>query len=362
MIEPVKEANAEAKPNTVADNLTDAAFIANRLAKPKEAPMEIPEEKEEPESDPEKPQNEDGDKEKAKAPSIENVLSKAKSGNIDDLTEEELSIFAKHFGSRAVSRYGELVAKRKIAEEETARLRAELARRDHEKQADAPQPIKDNPFADIADEKSLKAKESEIKQSIEVLESAIDDAADLRMDDVAATVGDKEYTKKQLRDSLRAARKARDEYLPDVARRLDSVNGAKQTRVNVDAQIRKELPWVDNAEDDRTKRFNAIMADPRLKKLDEAAPDIAAQLPYWFAHATNSLLARREIPIDDGTLKKTKGDPPDNPSVGTSNSRSPTGGTSRKMADLEKKFDETGSNEDWISLRTARIGQRHLIR
>ena len=363
MEEPVVTAitGADQKPVVQADNMTDAEFTAKRLQGSKAA-EKPPEAEKKPEDAPKEPENEAGPKDADKGPSREEVLSKAKSGNLDDLSEEELGVLAKAIGSKAVARFGELTAKRKAAEEETARLRAQLASQEQEKQNAAPPPIKDNPYASITDTKALAEKAREIKENIDALEAALDDASDLRGEDVAATVGDKEYTKKQIKDSLRAARKARDDYLPDIARRIAVAEQGKQTRANLIVALRRELPWVDNKEDDRTKRLNAIMADPRLKKLEEVAPEIAAQMPYWFGHATNSLYTRREIPLDEKTLTKAREEPPENPTASAGAARATGEPKMRAVKELEDRFSETGSKDDWVRLRTAKIGQRKTIR
>lgn len=364
---------APEKPALKVTSLTDEEFIARRLEKksPKAAaPKPPPEGGEKPEDETKEPNAEDGSEEKPEAPSAQEVLSKAKSGNLDELTREELDVLSKELGSRAVARFGELTARSKTAEAEVAQLRAELLRREQETKGNAPEPIRDNPFAaSISDKKELVAKEREIHDLIEWAEDKLDDAADLKADDVVAEVEGTQYTKQQLRERLRRARKARDEYLPDVGNRIAATEQARLMRTNLDGQLRREIPWLENKEDNRTKAYEATLADPVLKEVEKISPQLAARLPYLAAHAANSLssiYARREVPIDEGAaekaFRKPKDTPPENPAAGAASSRSPEASKTKALKDLETQFKESGSEKDWVSLRAARMGQRKNVR
>ena len=105
------------------DNMSEGDFIQRRLAGKGTAKAESEAEKQkeaEPKEKAEKPKSKDD----APEASEQDVLSKAKSGNLDDLSEDELSQLAKSIGRTAVAPYGELTAKRKAAEE---RVRQEAA-------------------------------------------------------------------------------------------------------------------------------------------------------------------------------------------------------------------------------------------
>ena len=343
-----------------ADNMSEGDFIQRRLAGKGTAKAESETEKQkeaESKEKAEKPKSKDD----APEASEQDVLSKAKSGNLDDLSEDELSQLAKSIGSKAVARYGELTAKRKAAEERVRFLEGELARRS-DTTAKAVEEVKDNPFASIKDAAGLFEKAKQMKEVIEFAEMRLDDASDIGPDDIAATVDDKEYTKRQLRDMLRSARKARDEYLPDVERRISVVENSKKLRVSLDEQTRKEIPWLEDVNDERKKQYDAIIADPRLKKLEEFAPDIAAQLPYFFAHASNSIYGRKEIALSEtASGKKPSSRPPENPESGAAASRKPESVQTKQIGDLESKFKASGDKNDWLKLRTAQISKRKAL-
>lgn len=361
MSEPKSGSTATAQEKVVkTDNMSEGDFIQRRLAGKGTAKAESEAEKQkeaEPKEKAEKPKTKDD----APEASEQDVLSKAKSGNLDELSEDELSQLAKSIGSKAVARYGELTAKRKAAEERVRFLEGELARRS-DTTAKAVEEVKDNPFASIKDAAGLSEKAKEIKEVIEFAETRLDDSSDIGPDDIAATVDGKEYTKRQLRETLRRARKARDEYLPDVERRISVVENSKKLRVSLDEQTRKEIPWLEDVNDERKKQYDAIIADPRLKKLEEFAPDIAAQLPYFFAHASNSIYGRKEIALSEtASGKKPSSRPPENPESGAAASRKPESIQTKQIGDLESKFKASGDKNDWLKLRTAQISKRKAL-
>ena len=361
MSEPESGSTATVQETVVkADNMSEGDFIQRRLAGKGTAKAESEAETQKEAESTEKAQTPEAGGGAPKA-SEQDVLSKAKSGNLDDLSEDELSQLAKSIGSKAVARYGELTAKRKAAEERVRLLEGELARRS-DTTAKATEEVKDNPFASIKDAAGLSEKAKQMKDVIEFAEMRLDDASDIGPDDIAATVDDKEYTKRQLRDMLRNARKARDEYLPDVERRIAVVENSKKLRITLNEQTRKEIPWLEDVNDERKKQYDAIIADPRLKKLEELAPDIAAQLPYFFAHASNSIYGRREISLSETTPgKKPTSRPPENPESGAVASRKPENVQNKQMSELQSKFKASGDKNDWLTLRTAQLSKRKFI-
>lgn len=352
----VVEANAGAEASPVEKKMSEQDWILRRQAA-HGAPV-----KEAPKAEEEKPKAEaapEGDEAKpeAEAPATDDVLSKARSGNLDDLSEEELGQLAKSLGSRAVARFGELTAKRRQAEEEAAQLRAALA----SKEKPAAEPIANNPFASLKTSAELEAKAKEIKQSIDVLEEALDGADGLGAEDAVATGPNGEaYTKKQIRERLRLARKARDEYLPDVAQRIVKRERAAAMRVALEADTRKALPWIEDEKDERTQRYKAMIGDERLKRIEEVEPEVAAQLPSLLAHSVNSMFARKEIAIES-VKTRIPPSPPSNPTGGNAASSKPDAATSKQLKELHDRAARTGKTSDWTSLRTQQLSKRKSL-
>jgi hypothetical protein len=353
-------AGAEVSPVETGSVTSEQGFLLRRRAA-FEAKAEKPEPKAtETEAEEAAAPTEGGEEAKpAEATPGNDVLSKAKSGNLDDLSEEELGQLAKALGSKAVARFGELTAKRKAAEERAAALEAQLASRDSGNKSE---PIANNPYASLKTSAELKAKEAELKQSIDVLEEIIEGADGLGAEDVIGTgPAGESYTKKQVREKLRAARKARDEFLPDIAQRLAKKERATAMRSELEANVRKQLPWLEDEKDERTQRYKAIIGDERLKRIEEVDPEIAAQMPFFMAHAANSMFARKPIAVDTAPLKPGKPTPPSNPGGGAAASSRPEESQTKREKETLARAKETRSERDWTAHRAAKFSKRKAL-
>ncbi len=355
----VEEAIAGAEESPVGKKVSEQDYILRRQAALGGSPAkEAPKAEEEKPKDEASPEGNDA-KPEAEAPASDDVLSKAKSGNLDSLTDEEIDQLAKTLGSKAVARYGELTAKRKQAEEEAARLRAALAAKEQEKPQH--EPIANNPFASLKTSEELEAKAREVKQSIEVLEEIVENSDGLGAEDVVGTGPNGEsYTKKQVKEKLRAARKARDEFLPDVAQRIQKREQARQMRSALEGEARKQIPWLEDEKDERVAKYKAMVGDERLKRLEEVLPDVAAQMPFLLAHAANSMFGRREIAVDAGSVAPIKPKPPASP-VGSSAASGRPDTQSKHLNELKARAAATGSTADWTALRTAKLSGRKTL-
>jgi len=117
----------------------------------------------------------------------------------------------------------------------------------------------------------------------------------------------------------------------------------------------------DEANDVR-KRFDAMTADPRLKKLRIAVPELAPQIDYLVAHAANSMFARKPIPHDAPPARPSALTPPSTPS---SSAAAPERAGSREEAsikEVESRFKKTGRPDDFIALRAAQLSKRKLVK
>ena len=110
MSEPESGSTATAQEKVVkTDNMSEGDFIQRRLSGKGTAKAESEAEKQKEVESTEKVEKPEAGEETPEAQK-QDVLSKAKSGNLDDLSEDELSQLAKSIGSKAVARYGELTA------------------------------------------------------------------------------------------------------------------------------------------------------------------------------------------------------------------------------------------------------------
>ena len=318
--------------------------------------------KEEPKAEPAKEEAKPKDEAKAEKPAAEapskDVLSQL---DLGELTEEDIAELAQKGKSGLLKRVAELTAKRKVAEERLAHLEQEVARQAKPMFEEAK--VENNPYAAIADVATLNTKHAEIREVIEWAEEVLDRSDGLSGGDVAATVDGKELTKTEIREHLRKARKAQDKYLPAQFKELQGNEQRKALRTAFDTRARQELPWIEGEDNEMKKNFNLMLSDPRLKKLEEAIPDLAPQMGYILAHASNSMFGRKEIPLDaPATKPNIRATPPSNPSTSSAGSSRGEDKEDRAASILERQLQKSGSVSDYVAMRTAQISKRKLIK
>jgi hypothetical protein len=126
-----------------------------------------------------------------------------------------------------------------------------------------------------------------------------------------------------------------------------------------DTQAKQELSWLEGEDNDLRKQFEATVGDERFKKLKSVlkreTPDIAAQLDYWFAHATNSIHGRKLV----GSTKKVPTlNPPKTGNPASAQSEKGMGRTAKALKELEARFKKTGNARDFAALRKLKMSNR----
>lgn len=363
-----------AKPNSagqdsgaVVQSITGEQFAAQRAArfapKPKEpekAPETKPEEKPE-NADKEKPKEsepkpkEGGEDDKGKSESQE-VLSQI---DLSELSDEDITELAQKGKSGLLRRVAELTAKRKLAEEKLAEMQASLKQNVTQKQALEPK-IENNPLASLKTMEDLQAKASEIQEVVEWSETILDQNEHLAASDIVDRINGQDVTKAQVKEMLRRARKDKDKHLPARLREIQEAQARDLFRKSLQDRASKELDWMVGEDNDVRRQYLGMLNDPRLKGLEQAQPDVAAQLPYILAHAANSMYGvRRSIPIDGPA--KTKITPPVSPTPSVA-SPERVDKSERSITETTKRFQETGSVSDFVALRAQQISKRKLIK
>jgi hypothetical protein len=338
------KAPVENKPMSEKDFLSSRIAKLNAKAQPAEAKSES-----DPEEGQQKPEATSQEAEpKAKESSPKDVLSK----DVDELTDEDIAELAQRGKSGLLKRIAELTAKRKLAEEKTAALEAAI----NTAKQRLPEPkVENNPYANISNLKELQAKRKEVDEVVEWAEDIMFNSEDLSATDVAVTVDGKEYTKADIRESLKKARKARDKFLPAQFSELQAKDQRGQLETAFKQQARQELSWLENEDNDTRKRFQAMVNDPRLKAVKDAVPDIAPQIDYLIAHAANSMYGRKLI---EDKPKSPSINPPSNPSTSASSSERTDSRMDKSLKEIESRFKQSGSSSDFIALRAAQISKR----
>ena len=287
------------------------------------------------------------------SPESEDVLSQL---DLDDMSEEDLRELADKLGSRAVARFGELTAKRKAAEEKLTQLEARLKEKPNPLET---KKVENNPYGNLDTIEKLQQKAAEVDQVIEWAEDLIFESDGYGADDVVTEVEGKEWTKKDVRQSLLRARKAQKTFLPDQLSKVQLRAEGEVLTKQFDSQAKQELSWLEGDDNDLRKQFEATVGDERFKKLKSVlkreSPDIAAQLDYWFAHATNSIHGRKLV----GVGKKSPTlNPPKTGNPASAQSEKGMGRTAKALKELEARFKQTGNARDFAALRKLKMSNR----
>ena len=283
----------------------------------------------------------------------EDVLSQY---NLDDLSEDELKDLAEKLGSRAVARFGELTAKRKAAEEELDRVKQSLQQDPLKQEMEN---VKDNPFDDVQDIKSLQEKAKEISDIIEWAEDVLFESDDYSAHDDVTELDGKKMTKVEVRSALKNARKSRDLYLPDQLKKVQKAENANTLKRELGAKALKELEWLNKEDDETRKAFFSIAANKDLQSVYKEYPVLGAELPYIIAHGVDNIYARKTVP---STSAKSGAKPKINPPKGSvPSSAMPEQGqrkSSKVLKDLSSRFKKSGNKDDFISLRTKQLSRK----
>jgi hypothetical protein len=271
--------------------------------------------------------------------------------DLDNLSEEQAKKISEVLKSRAADRIGRLTGDKKSLQEKINSLEASL-REQSTNPLEAQTEVTDNPFKDLKDTGAIKAKAQEIHDAIEYLEDVLYDASDFAPDDIVTEAEGQQYTKSQVREQLKQARKSEKTYLPDQYRKIQKTEQAGQLRQQYGRKALEEFSWLKDEQSPEAKQFVQIAASASLQKVYEEHPTLGAQLPYLLAHAVNSINSSKATPAAkkkqvDGLFNLT---PPKSPSstVGRSEKSSPS---AKVLSELSSRFKESGSSSDFIKMR-----------
>jgi len=267
------------------------------------------------------------------------------SADIDllNLTPDQIKELAKKGKSRLLERIGELTAKNKALEEK--------ARSFEEKQGTKEIPQDQNPFSGITSQEDLQAKYKEIEATLESTDLILEEHEDYGPDDYIV-VGDKEFTKKQIRKANRNAREALTKFLPAQSQHLAKMAQIENLAQQYQVAAAKEVPEIQDEESEIGKSYKQVMSDPLIARVKKEIPELGMQVEYLVAHAMRSILGgKAKIVAGAGTKLKVK--PPSSPvGAGAAKSgNSPKG----KTKEAYSRFEQSGSVDDWIAARIAQI-------
>lgn len=286
---------------------------------------------------------------------VESVLSKL---NLDDLSTEEVDQLRDALRSKALARYGELTAKRKAAEEKASQLERELQElKSNKNPLEAEKPVENNPFADIESVKDLQEQFQEFTKIQEWAEDVLDENEHSGYDDIVTEVDGKELTKRQVREYLKKARKAKETFLPARLKEIQDAQQREQVAKVLDEQIAKEISWYAEQDNDTRKQLDMVLEDAAIDKIRSKVPEIAPRLNYILAHAMNSIVQTKNKASGQPASSRVK--PPSNPTGNVARGIERDGDKIKKQLNaLQSRFESSGgSKEDFVALRAA---QRRL--
>ena len=329
-------------------NISAEDFIQSRLGETEEVQV-ASEESPQSESEVLEETIDEVESEETTSESSDNVLSQL---DLDNLSEDEIRELSEKLGSRAVSRFGELTAKRKKAEERLVELENKLS----ENELKSATRIENNPYSDLKNIDDLKSKAVEVNNIIEWAEDILFNTDGFSPEDKVTEIDGKSITKKEVRTTLQNARKTRDKFLPDQLRNIQKLDNAVKIKKNFEEQAENELSWMKGEDNDTRRKYEAMIKDPRFVEMEQSVdPEVASQLNYIIAHAANSLYARKTI-----TEKSTPGrlNPPSNATSSAGTPEKTASKSIKALKEISQRFKTSGSKNDFINLRTLQIKNR----
>jgi hypothetical protein len=259
------------------------------------------------------------------------------------LTTEQIQSLAKKGKSRLLQRIGELTAQKKALEEK-------IQSQPQPQVKSVPQD--ENPFRDISSFEELKGKYDELERTLETTDEILEEHEDYGPDDIII-VGDKEFSKKQIRKANRNARESLTKYIPAQQQHLVKIAQYEQMSKQYSEAAKSEVPEIQDEESEIGKNYKALVSDPLIDRIKAQVPEIGFQIEYILAHAARSLYGNKKIKAQSAMGSKLKVNPSSSPfGAGAAKSSTPA---KAKVADAYNRFEKSGSPEEWIAARIAKF-------
>lgn len=268
--------------------------------------------------------------------------------DLESLSADELEALKSKLTPGAVKRIGKLTAQKKAAQDEIARLKAQIESKPAFAEPETPET---NPYSDLDTEEALNEKYGETTKFIEDFRVILDENEDALSDDEIFEEDGKGWTKKQVKAALRNAEKAKEKFLPARLQELRKLEALGQQTQQFRAQAEKEVEWMADEESDLRKEWDSYMGSPVVQRAIKAVPEIGPLMPYMIAHAINSSKGQK-------TAIKAPAKPKLTPTSAVKSSAAPSvvsGDQAKLISELEARFEDSGSAHDAAKLRLARM-------
>ena len=261
-----------------------------------------------------------------------------------DLSTEQIQELAKKGKSRLLQRVGELTAQKRQLEEKLQQQAAAKPTKEI--------PQDENPFRNISDPKELLAKYGELEQVLDDTDAILEEHEDYGPDDII-TVGDREFTKREIRKANRNARESITKYIPAQEKQIAKIQQLTQLEEHYSAAAKEEIPDILDPKSEVGSRFLAMMQDPIAQQVKKQIPELGYQLEYLLAHAANSIYGKGKPRINAAAVGSKLRINPSLAPTGAS-AVSPRSLKPKKVAEAYNKFEKSQSVDDWISARIAK--------
>ena len=325
--------------SSVSENLSQEALIAQLTqGASQEAETEVESEQEETEELQEEEIEESSEVEESEETEEEETEEEAEEIDLLSLEPEQIQALAKKGKSRLLERIGELTAQKKA-------LQSQLEEVGSKQQGVKTIPQDQNPFGKLQTAEEIKAKYDEFETTLETTDRLLEEYEDYNLDDIIE-VGNQQFTKKQIKLANRNARDAIAKYLPAQAAHLQTLESYKTANQQWQQLAKQEVPEINDEESSVGKAYQELVNDPLVSELKEKLPHLGVQIEYLLAHAARSKFGSVKN-VAKGAGLKLKVKPPASP-VGAGSSRQGQGQNS-KYAEAMKRFEQTGSVDDWVA-------------
>lgn len=275
--------------------------------------------------------------------------------DLDNMSESELKDIGQKLGTKAVARFGELTARRKQAEERMQRMEQEL--QSLKKEKEKVPVVKDNPLKDITDPVKLQQHHESAREVIEWAEALLDDHEDYKAHDVIADLDGKEYTKSEIKKTLRQSRDVVNKFVPAQAQELQKGVAVQNNTKAFQRKAVQEFDWMKDKNNPTAKRYQAMISDKRVAELSKTNPELSSQMPYLLAHAANSMYGRRTITDTNPIVAKTGIKPPPARTGSAARPERKVSNKSVAQKEVSERFKSSGSINDFVALRTLQKSQ-----
>ena len=287
----------------------------------------------------------DGEEDADEDESDEDEEEESQEVDLLDLSPEQIQELAKKGKSRLLKRIGQLTAEKHAIENRLASLEAKA------NQAPEISP-ESNPFRSLDSLEKIEAKRKELEKTLETTDDLLEEHEGYGPDDVIH-VGDRSFTKRDIRKANKNARDAIAKFLPAQAAHLQKQAQLAQAGEHYRKLAAHEVPEIADEESELGQRYKALVSDPLVERVKQEVPELGMQIEYILAHAARSIFGKKAAKVPPGAGIKLKAKPPATP--GGAGTQKPPKPKEAKIRDARAKFEESGSIEDLVAMRAQRF-------